>query len=57
MEDLINELAKKFPNYYDLGEAVHRIHVELQKREKDSYEEYDKINANIQIKKMLREMR
>jgi hypothetical protein len=57
MEDLINELAKKFPNYYDLGEAVHRIHIELQKREKDSYEEYDKINANIQIKKMLREMR
>ncbi len=56
MEDLINELAKKFPNYYDLGQAVHHIHLELKKREKDSYEEYDKIKANIQIRKMLKEM-
>ena len=56
MEELINDLVKIYPNYYDLGRAVHRIHLKLQEREKTPHTEFDKIDANIEIKRILKEL-
>ena len=56
MEDLINELVKKYPNYADLGQAVHRIHLMLKKRESGADKEWDKIDSHIEIKQFLKEL-
>ena len=57
MEELINDLVKAYPNYYELGQAVHRIHLRLQEREKTPHTAYDKVDAKIEIKKILKELK
>ena len=56
MEELINDLIKKYPNYADLGQAVHRIHRKLNERKRGADKEWDKINAHIEIKQMLKDL-
>ena len=56
MEELINDLVKKYPNHADLGKAVHRIHLMLNVREKGVDKEWDKINSHIEIKQFVKEL-
>ena len=56
MEELINDLVKKYPNYADLGQAVHHIRRRLNEREKGADKEWDKINAHIEIKQILKDL-
>lgn len=56
MEELLEKLIEKYPNYYYLGKKIHEIHTKLKKRDKNPYAEFDRIDERIELSKIIREI-
>ena len=53
MEDILEKLIEKYPNYGELGKKIHEIYLILQTREKTPHIEYDSIDEKIFITKLI----
>lgn len=56
MEELLEILMKKYPNYVDLGIKIHEIHNKLKNREKIPHKTWDTIDERLELSKIIREI-
>lgn len=53
MEELLEKLIKRYPNYYELGAAVNWVYAQLKEREKVNHSGFDPIDERIELRKLI----
>ena len=57
IHSIFNLLVKKYPNYLDLGKAVHKVNLILNNREKVEHAKSDIIFEKIEIEKIIKSLK